>query len=83
MGVLPAASRTLIPEAFRDLMTDIASPIIHFYPSEFELDMNGKKAEWEAVVQIPFIDESLLLKAMARTSFVTRSSVLTPAYIDE
>lgn len=45
-------------------MTDEKSPIIDFYPSEFELDMNGKKMEWEAVVKIPFIDESKLLPAM-------------------
>jgi 5'-3' exonuclease len=46
-------------------MGDI-SPIIDFYPSEFELDMNGKKQEWEAVVKIPFIDENRLLQAMKR-----------------
>lgn len=45
-------------------MTDEKSPIIDFYPREFELDMNGKKMEWEAVVKIPFIDEARLLPAM-------------------
>lgn len=45
-------------------MTDEKSPIIDFYPREFELDMNGKKMEWEAVVKIPFIDESRLIPAM-------------------
>ena len=28
-----------------------------FYPTEFELDLNGKQMDWEAVVLIPFIDE--------------------------
>ena len=65
MGVLPAASKDLIPSAYQDLMFDVNSPILDFYPAEFEQDLNGKKQEWEAVVKIPFIDENRLLKAMA------------------
>ncbi|KAI0707261.1 exonuclease II [Earliella scabrosa] len=64
MGVLPAASQELIPSPFRELMTDPNSPIIDFYPTEFEQDLNGKKQDWEAIVKIPFIDEKRLLKAM-------------------
>lgn len=45
-------------------MTDEKSPIIDFYPRDFDLDMNGKKMEWEAVVKIPFIDEARLIPAM-------------------
>ena len=48
-------------------MYEDASPIIDFYPIDFEQDMNGKKQEWEAVVKIPFIDEKRLLSAMACT----------------
>ncbi|CED84832.1 exonuclease ii [Phaffia rhodozyma] len=73
MGVLPYASRSHLPEAYRDLMSDPNSPILDFYPTEFEADMNGKKQEWEAVVKIPFIDETRLLKAMA-----SREHRLTP-----
>ena len=82
MGVLPEASRELIPSAFRvinqsyfrgihiltleqDLMYDSNSPILDFYPTEFEQDLNGKKQEWEAVVKIPFINETRLLRAMS------------------
>ncbi|GAK62964.1 5'-3' exoribonuclease [Moesziomyces antarcticus] len=64
MGVLPALSSQHIPAAFRDLMTDPTSPIIDFYPSNFEADLNGKKQDWEAVVKIPFIDEKRLLEAL-------------------
>ena len=46
-------------------MFDVNSPILDFYPQEFEQDKNGKKADWEAVVKIPFIQEERLLKAMA------------------
>lgn len=46
-------------------MTDPNSPIIDFYPLDFDQDLNGKKADWEAIVKIPFIDEERLVKAMA------------------
>ena len=69
MGVLPQLSSTHIPLAFRDLLSDPTSPIIDFYPTEFALDLNGKKQDWEAIVKIPFIDEKRLLAAMgARAS---------------
>lgn len=65
MGVLPDRSKKIVPQVYHDLMTNPNSPIIDFYPRDFELDMNGKKMEWEAVVKIPFIDETRLLAAMA------------------
>ena len=73
MGVLPDRSKKIVPTAYHELMTSPESPIIDFYPREFELDMNGKKMEWEAVVKIPFIQEDRLLKAMA-----TKDPLLTP-----
>ncbi|RKF54038.1 5'-3' exoribonuclease 1 [Golovinomyces cichoracearum] len=65
MGVLPDRSKKIVPTIYHDLMTNPRSPIIDFYPRNFELDMNGKRMEWEAVVKIPFIDEKRLLTAMA------------------
>ncbi|KAK1760791.1 hypothetical protein QBC47DRAFT_14455 [Echria macrotheca] len=64
MGVLPDRSKKIVPQVYWPLMTDPDSPIIDFYPRDFELDMNGKKMDWEAVVKIPFIDEKRLLEAM-------------------
>lgn len=65
MGVLPDRSKKIVPTAYHELMTSKDSPIIDFYPRDFELDMNGKKQEWEAIVKIPFIDEKRLLSAMS------------------
>ena len=45
-------------------MTSTTSAILDFYPRDFEMDLNGKRQEWEAVVKIPFIDEKRLLEAM-------------------
>lgn len=66
MGVLPAASNHAIPPIFHPLMTDPESEIIDFYPEYFDLDLNGKKQSWKAVVLLPFIDETRLLSAMDR-----------------
>lgn len=65
MGVLPDRSKKIVPTVYWDLMTNPNSPIVDFYPRDFELDMNGKKQDWEAVIKIPFIDEKRLLDAMA------------------
>ncbi|KAL8679306.1 MAG: hypothetical protein Q9186_004399 [Xanthomendoza sp. 1 TL-2023] len=70
MGVLPDRSKRIVPTSYHDLMTNPASPIIDFYPRDFELDMNGKKMEWEAVVKIPFIDEERLLSAMESKEYL-------------
>ncbi|XP_031415330.1 5'-3' exoribonuclease 1 isoform X2 [Clupea harengus] len=64
LGVLPAASKDLLPQSYQHLMTSQCSPIIEYYPQDFKTDLNGKQQEWEAVVLIPFIDEKLLLAAM-------------------
>ncbi|SDA02305.1 BZ3500_MvSof-1268-A1-R1_Chr7-3g09627 [Microbotryum saponariae] len=64
MGVFPAASRFHLPEPFQPLMTESDSPIIDFYPEEFEVDMNGKKMLWQGVALLPFIDPDRLLTAM-------------------
>ncbi|KAF3158412.1 hypothetical protein TWF788_004744 [Orbilia oligospora] len=72
MGVLPDRSKKIVPEPYHVLMTSPDSPILDFYPRDFELDMNGKKQDWEAVVKIPFIQEDRLLAAMR-----TREHLLT------
>ncbi len=44
-------------------MTDANSPVHDFYPTDFRVDMEGKRNDWEGVVLIPFIDEARLLAA--------------------
>lgn len=73
MGVLPDRSKQIVPKPYWELMMSPESPIVDFYPRDFELDMNGKKMEWEAVVKIPFIEEKRLLDALA-----TKEHLLTP-----
>lgn len=68
LAVLPSASAAHLPEPFRPLMTEANSPILDFYPTEFEMDMEGKRADWEAVVMVPFVDEARLSAAAASIS---------------
>ena len=58
-------SRQHIPETFHCLMIGEDSPILDFYPTTFDIDMNGKKMAWQGVALLPFIDEKRLLEAMA------------------
>lgn len=58
-------SKTHLPEPFHALMTSDDSPIIDFYPEDFEIDMNGKKMAWQGVALLPFIEQDRLLSAIA------------------
>ena len=64
MSVFPAASSKNLPPSWRTLMSDPKSPIIDFYPRDFAIDLNGKKAAWMGVALLPFIDEQRMHLAL-------------------
>ena len=61
LSVLPPQSAQLVPPPYRELMLSPTSPVFDAYPNDFSLDLNGKRAEWEAIALLPFIDEVRLL----------------------
>ncbi|PIA54386.1 hypothetical protein AQUCO_00900732v1 [Aquilegia coerulea] len=61
MGVLPPRSVCALPKAYWNLMTSTDSNLIDFYPTDFEVDLEGKRHLWQGIVKLPFIDEKRLL----------------------
>ena len=75
LGCLPPSSKNLLPVPYQWVMTSPLSPVLEFYPLDFEVDMDGKKNPWEAVVVLPFIDSDRLKAAEAE---YCPPSTLTP-----
>ncbi|RIA92462.1 XRN 5'-3' exonuclease N-terminus-domain-containing protein [Glomus cerebriforme] len=57
MCIIPPVCNYLLPEPFRGLLTDPESPIIEYYPKNFNCS-NSKAI-------LPFVDEKVLSQAMA------------------
>ena len=58
--ILPPQSNKLLPEAVRKLMTDVDSPIIHLYPTDFKLDLEGHRYRWECYPILPNGHQALI-----------------------
>lgn len=58
--VLPPKSANLIPQPLCQLLTDKSSPLIKFCPEDFEIDLRGKRREWEGIVILPIMDFNIV-----------------------
>jgi len=55
---MPLKSIQLLPSCYEPLAR---GDLIEFFPEDFPIDLNGKTIAWEALVLIPFADETLFL----------------------
>jgi 5'-3' exoribonuclease 1 len=58
--VLPPKSADLIPLPLSNLFTDEKSPLKSQCPEKFEIDLRGKRREWEGIVILPMVDFNLV-----------------------
>jgi 5'-3' exonuclease len=65
LAVLPPDSASVLPEAFRHLVQSPSSPIIDYYPEDFEVVLEAGRPSWLAISILNFIDIGRLLKAAA------------------
>jgi 5'-3' exonuclease len=65
LAVLPPQSSHLLPNPYAKWMTDLKGPLTKYYPREFISDPNGKRNAWESIVQIPFIEENVLIQTLS------------------
>lgn len=55
----PLIRASHIPLPFQTLMLE-DTDLKHYYPEDFEVDLNGHKASWKGVAKLPFIDTQVL-----------------------
>jgi 5'-3' exoribonuclease 1 len=56
LSVLPPKSAKLIPEPLCKLLTSSTSPLHEYCPNDFEVDLSGKRKEWEGIVILPMVN---------------------------
>ena len=60
LTVIPPQSVNLLPTVLQPLITSSTSPITQYYPKNFEVDISGKRQEWEGIVKIPIVDPKII-----------------------
>ena len=56
--VLPPSSSYLLPKPLATLLSSETSPLKKYCPDTFDIDLSGKRKEWEGTVILPMVDFS-------------------------
>jgi 5'-3' exonuclease len=76
LAVLPPQSNQLLPKPLRSVMISKASPLCIYYPETIEVDVSGKRAEWEGIAQLPIMDLQLLRRTYKEMSkYIPKSDI--------
>lgn len=65
--------RAFLPKEYLELAEGALS---EYFPSDFDIDLNGRTLPWEAVVLIPFVDEDVFIEAEKK--LFARGMTLSP-----
>ena len=68
MTVLPEKSSSLLPKCIADLMKENSPILGEFFPQDFEIDLAGKRREWEGIVLLPQVNTQLFLEEFEKVS---------------
>lgn len=63
--VLPPKSAHLLPTPLNDLLESKLSPLRPYCPDDFEIDVSGKRKEWEGIVLLPMVDYDLVCEVVS------------------
>ena len=73
MSILPPQSKHLLPIQLQSIYTKELAP---FCPKTFKIDNSGKKNEWEAIAEIPFMDQNIVRMTYCLYSDILKQSDL-------
>lgn len=72
--IFPVKSvRAFLPKEYLHLAQGVLK---EYFPSDFDIDLNGRTLPWEAVVLIPFVDEDVFIEA--EQELFKKGMTLTP-----
>jgi 5'-3' exonuclease len=60
LSVLPPKSAHLLPSPLNKLLTDDNSSLKKNCPTDFKIDLSGKRKEWEGIVILPMVNFDLI-----------------------
>jgi 5'-3' exonuclease len=60
--VLPPRSAALLPRQLSSFLSSPESPLAPFCPDDIEIDLSGKRREWEGITLLPILDRDIARK---------------------